>query len=185
MRIVVLVATLFGLGCDRRAEDVAALRAKLVAARPAPPPPATDPWAEEGPEVPIAPDELVEVLASDMAIPDLPLEWDRRKRIEDEKMRRWFRTTWLHRPTKSREGDPAKVRFALVYRPTKVLFPRHVDAQRNDGGDLVADATLLDLERRKAMCGTPVHATNGTRLTFPIGGPAGLAPQGALQADPP
>lgn len=179
---VLAFAILLG-GCDQRAEDVGALRAKLVAVRRALPPPATDPWAEDGPAVDIGEGELVEVLATDLGVPDLPLQWDAAKRPEDEKMRRWLRSNWLHRPTETHDGDPARVRFALVWRPTKIVFPRHVDSERNDGGEIVADVTLVDLGRRKALCGAPVHATNGTRLSFPIGGPSGMTPQEALEVD--
>lgn len=162
---------------------MAALRARLVAARSALRPPATEPWAEEGEPVPIREGEVAEVAGSEMDIPELPLEWAKGKRVEDEKMRRWLRSPWLHQPSRSRDGDPAKVRYALVYRPTKVVFPRHVDANRNDGGELHVDVTLVDLERPKAICGAPVHATNGARLSFPVGGPTGLTPQEALEVD--
>jgi hypothetical protein len=171
------------VACSHRADDVAALRRQLAAARRALPPPAHDLWGEEGPQIPMTEKDVVEVLGGDMGIPELPLLWDASKRPEDEKLRRWLRTPWLHRPEKSHDGDPSLVRFAIVYRPSKVLLPRHVDAHRNDGGEIVSDVTVVDLGRAKAICGAPVDATNGAHLSFPIGGPTGMTPQEALEVD--
>jgi len=159
------------------------LKTKLAAAKRALPAVRAEPWAEDGPPVPIAEGEVIDVLYSDMHLPVLPFEWPKTARIDAEKLRRWLRTSYLHDPTKSRDGDPSKVRFALVWRPSSVRWPRHVDADTNEGGEIVADVTLVDLGRARAMCGAPVHATNGARLSFATGGPAGLTPQEALEVD--